>query len=137
MGQTVGTPPVLTDGSDDIFWVNQLHTALDERGFAPGDEEVENWFFGEQTLSALLTFQVGAFVYHLDVRLRRSCTGWPHYNSDLHWYGDVGEQASVGLPETGACDEATWNALLGANTVRMRLIEAAALVSNPRPSVTV
>lgn len=62
MGQTVGTPPVLTDGSDDIFWVNQLHTALDERGFAPGDEEVENWFFGEQTLSALLTFQVGAFL---------------------------------------------------------------------------
>lgn len=76
-------------------------------------------------------------MYHLDVRLRRSCTGWPHYNSDLHWYGDVGEQASVGLPETGACDEATWNALLGPNTVRMRLIEAAALVSNPRPSVTV
>ncbi|EIE27431.1 hypothetical protein COCSUDRAFT_45859 [Coccomyxa subellipsoidea C-169] len=50
------------------------------------------WFFGNQTLSALLTFQ-----------------------------------ASVGLPETGACDEATWNALLGPETIRMRLIEAAAL----------
>ena len=45
--------------------------------------------------------------------------------------GAVGQQASVGLPETGACDEATWNVLLGPDTVRMRVIEAAALVSNP------
>ncbi len=45
----------------------------------------------------------------------------------------MGEQASVGLPETGACDEATWNALLGPETIRMRLIEAAALVSNIFP----
>lgn len=39
-------------------------------------------------------------------------------------------QASVGLPETGVCDEHTWNQLLGAETVQMRVIEAAALVSS-------
>lgn len=53
-----GAPPVLTTGADDIFWVNQLHRALDSKGFSPSEEEAECWFFGEQTLSALLTFQV-------------------------------------------------------------------------------
>lgn len=27
----------------------------------PGEEDMENWLFGESTLSALLTFQVGTF----------------------------------------------------------------------------
>ncbi|BDA48780.1 probable protein disulfide isomerase pTAC5, chloroplastic at N-terminal half [Coccomyxa sp. Obi] len=92
VGKSAGSPPVLTTGADDIFWVNQLHRALDSKGFSPGEEEGDFWYFGEQTLSALLTFQ-----------------------------------ASVGLPETGVCDEDTWNLLLGAETVRMRLIEASAL----------
>ena len=61
----VGAPPTLTDGSDDIFWVSQLHSALNEKGFSPGDEEMEVWFFGEQTLSALLTFQVGSFLHRI------------------------------------------------------------------------
>ena len=50
-------PPTLSLGADDIFWVAKLHSALDEHGYYPGDEEVEAWVFGEQTLSALLTFQ--------------------------------------------------------------------------------
>ncbi len=50
--------PVLGPGSDDIYWVNQLHTALCDKGFFPGDEEMEAWLFGYQTASALLTFQV-------------------------------------------------------------------------------
>lgn len=55
MGQSA---PALAHGADDIFWVNQLHTALHSKGYHPGDEEMEVWLFGEQTLSALLTFQV-------------------------------------------------------------------------------
>lgn len=50
--------PVLVPGSDDIYWVNQLHSALSGKGFFPGDEEMEAWLFGDQTASALLTFQV-------------------------------------------------------------------------------
>lgn len=57
--KSVGSPPALTTGADDIFWVNQLHRALDSKGFSPSEEEAEIWYFGEQTLSALLTFQVG------------------------------------------------------------------------------
>lgn len=92
VGKSVGPPPALTTGADDIFWVNQLHRALDSKGFSPSEEEAECLYFGEQTLSALLTFQ-----------------------------------ASVGLPETAVCDAETWNQLLGAETVRVRLIEATAL----------
>lgn len=59
VGKSAGSPPALTTGADDIFWVNQLHRALDSKGFSPSEEDAESWYFGEQTLSALLTFQVG------------------------------------------------------------------------------
>lgn len=45
-------------GADDIFWVSQLHVALEGAGYCCGDEEIEAWLFGSQTESALLTFQV-------------------------------------------------------------------------------
>ena len=45
-------------GCDDIYWVNHLHSALSSKGYFPGDEEMESWLFGDQTQSALLTFQV-------------------------------------------------------------------------------
>ena len=57
-----GAPPTLSSGADDIFWVAHLHAALEEHGYHPGDEEVEAWVFGEQTLSALLTFQAGGMI---------------------------------------------------------------------------
>ena len=50
--------PVLVPGCDDIYWVNHLHSALTSKGYFPSDEEMESWFFGDQTQSALLTFQV-------------------------------------------------------------------------------
>jgi hypothetical protein len=52
-----GPPPDLAVGSDDIFWVNQLHTAMVDAGFYPGDDEIDAFFFGDSTLSALMTFQ--------------------------------------------------------------------------------
>lgn len=52
-----GPPPTLSLGDDDIFWVSQLHTALANKGFYAGDDDVENFFFTDGTLSALLTFQ--------------------------------------------------------------------------------
>jgi peptidoglycan hydrolase-like protein with peptidoglycan-binding domain len=52
-----GPPPNLAIGSDDIFWVNQLHTAMVDAGFYPGDDEIDAYFFGDSTLSALMTFQ--------------------------------------------------------------------------------
>ena len=55
-------PPMLSLGADDIFWVAHLHAALEEHGYYPGDEEIEAWIFGEQTLSALLTFQASGLI---------------------------------------------------------------------------
>jgi hypothetical protein len=53
-----GSPPALAHGADDIFWMNKMHSALEQKGYSAGEEEVEMWLFGNQTLSALLTFQV-------------------------------------------------------------------------------
>eukprot|EP01024_Parvocaulis_polyphysoides_P042079 TRINITY_DN3855_c0_g1_i1.p1 TRINITY_DN3855_c0_g1~~TRINITY_DN3855_c0_g1_i1.p1 ORF type:complete len:625 (-),score=149.81 TRINITY_DN3855_c0_g1_i1:540-2414(-) len=52
-----GPPPTLALDSDDIFWVNQLQAALLSKGYYCGEDEMEDWFFGEQTQTALLTFQ--------------------------------------------------------------------------------
>jgi len=52
-----GPPPSLTMGDDDIYWMNQLHVALVDEGYFPGDEDIDDFFFGSQTQSALLTFQ--------------------------------------------------------------------------------
>ena len=60
--------PVLVVGADDIFWVAQLHAALDQRGVYAGEEDVETWIFGNGTLIALMTFQVRDFVGRLDVK---------------------------------------------------------------------
>lgn len=40
-------------------------------------------------------------------------------------------QAVAGIPETGVCDSATWEALLGAEALQEALQEAAQLVSVP------
>ena len=45
-------------GVDDIFWVNQLHAGLVREGYYAGEEEMEEWIFGDGTQSALLTYQV-------------------------------------------------------------------------------
>ncbi|KAG2494501.1 hypothetical protein HYH03_007270 [Edaphochlamys debaryana] len=50
-------PPDLVLGDDDIYWVARLHAGLEDRGFFPGYEELENWFFGEGTHMAVLAFQ--------------------------------------------------------------------------------
>lgn len=52
-----GPPPPLVVGADDIFWVNQLHTALVDAGFYPGDDDVDDFYFGESTQSAVMTMQ--------------------------------------------------------------------------------
>lgn len=55
-----GPPPVLAVGADDIFWVSQLHAGLVKEGFCAGEDEMEEWIFGDGTQSALLTFQASA-----------------------------------------------------------------------------
>ena len=52
-----GPPPTLAVGDDDIYWVSQLQTALGKKGYYCGDDDVEDFYFGEGTVSALLTFQ--------------------------------------------------------------------------------
>ncbi|CAD7697774.1 unnamed protein product [Ostreobium quekettii] len=52
-----GPPPCLTIGDDDIFWVAQLQQGLARAGYFPGDDDMEDYVFGEGTLSALLTYQ--------------------------------------------------------------------------------
>lgn len=52
-----GPPPTMTIGDDDIYWMNQLHMALFDAGFYPGDEDIGDYIFGESTQSAVLTFQ--------------------------------------------------------------------------------
>lgn len=57
MAPPSGPPPELTIGADDIYWVNQLHNGLIDAGYYPGDEDIEDFYFGEATLSALQTMQ--------------------------------------------------------------------------------
>ena len=38
--------------------MSKLHSALASSGFHSGDEDIEDWYFGPSTQSALLTFQV-------------------------------------------------------------------------------
>ncbi|KAL4419502.1 hypothetical protein ABPG77_002288 [Micractinium sp. CCAP 211/92] len=52
-----GPPPPLTLGADDIFWVNQLHTGLVDLGYYPGDEDIDDFYFGDSTQGALMTMQ--------------------------------------------------------------------------------
>jgi len=52
-----GPPPPLSVGADDIFWVNQLHTALADEGYYPGDEDIDDFYFGDSTQGAVMTFQ--------------------------------------------------------------------------------
>ena len=44
-------------GQDDIFWVNQLQAALSLQGYHCGEEESEDFVYGPNTESALITFQ--------------------------------------------------------------------------------
>ena len=53
-----GPPPKLVKGSDDIFWISQLHSALTQQGFSIDEDELDCIFFGDATENALLTFQV-------------------------------------------------------------------------------
>ena len=53
-----GPPPCLCIGSDDIYWVNQLQTSLTNQGYYCGEEETEDFVFGQDTESAVMTFQV-------------------------------------------------------------------------------
>ena len=39
-------PPDLVIGDDDIFWMSKLHAGLEEKGFHPGDFDMENWVYG-------------------------------------------------------------------------------------------
>lgn len=52
-----GPPPELTIGADDIFWVNKLHNGLINAGYYPGEDDIEDFYFGDATLSALQTMQ--------------------------------------------------------------------------------
>ena len=38
-----GPPPVLSRGSDDIFWMHQLHQSLMHKGVYSGEDDVEMW----------------------------------------------------------------------------------------------
>lgn len=115
-------PFTLAHGSDDIFWVAHLHAALDEQGFSSGDEEMEAWVFEDQTMSALLTYQVWLALAGI--------TGSPR---QLRTYVlPAPGQASRGLEETGVCDPDTWTSLLGPEKVALRLAEAAKLVCDCR-----
>lgn len=37
----------------------QLHTALVDLGYYPGDEDIDDFYFGDSTQGALMTMQVG------------------------------------------------------------------------------
>ncbi|GIL66280.1 hypothetical protein Vafri_19872, partial [Volvox africanus] len=67
-------PPDLVQGDDDIFWLSRLHSALEERGFFPGDDDMENWFFGEGTLAAVLAFQASERIPEIGVVDRTTWT---------------------------------------------------------------
>ena len=136
-----GAPPTLALGADDIFWVVHLHAALDEQGYHPGDEEVEAWVFGEQTLSALLTFQASGLIHlqgplwcFLIARLQLRCPLMCSFQRCPVGAVWVGAQATRGLEETGVCDADAWRSLLRPEQIATHLAEAARLVGAARVS---
>ena len=56
-GASGTSAPLLAKGADDIYWVHQLHVALTAHGYYPDDDEAADWFFGDHTASAVISFQ--------------------------------------------------------------------------------
>lgn len=108
----------------------QLHTGLCDLGYYPGDEDIDDFYFGEGTQSALMTMQVGqggasrlaVHAFHALLLLwharaacsnrRRASQQQPHL---LHAVPATTPfpQCCEGLEETGIADAATWAKLLG------------------------
>lgn len=42
------------------MWVVDASLVTLQASLYPGEEDIENWLFGESTMSALLTYQVGS-----------------------------------------------------------------------------
>lgn len=63
--QRQGPPPPLSLGSDDIYWVHQLQSALMGEGYYCGEEEMEDFIFESGTQSAVLAFQVIDHLPHM------------------------------------------------------------------------
>eukprot|EP00198_Chlamydomonas_reinhardtii_P014294 XP_001703631.1 potential peptidoglycan binding protein [Chlamydomonas reinhardtii] len=103
-------PPDLVIGDDDIFWMSKLHAGLEEKGFHPGDFDMENWVYG-----------VGA-ASRDGGRGQVALTNCGFYTGedDMRWwqFGDTTltalkfYQSCNGLPESGVCDERSWRSLL-------------------------
>eukprot|EP01024_Parvocaulis_polyphysoides_P044370 TRINITY_DN4086_c0_g1_i7.p1 TRINITY_DN4086_c0_g1~~TRINITY_DN4086_c0_g1_i7.p1 ORF type:complete len:633 (+),score=134.51 TRINITY_DN4086_c0_g1_i7:104-1900(+) len=102
-----GPPPVLSLGSDDIFWVNQLQAGLLTAGFYCGEEEMEDWYFGEQTQSALLTFQ--------------ACSSIPETGTadEATWKTLLGDQLKPIVPSDNSSDSESEETNIGAKEVIM------------------
>lgn len=126
-------PHSLSAPASSLRHALQLHTALVDLGYFPGDDDIDVFFFGEGTMNALMTMQVGGGWPYTD--------GWEEEGSGLAGksVGKVGHvacsplcttdccgcaptaclrvalrrQCCEGLPETGITDEATWVKLLG------------------------
>ena len=45
---------------DDLYWMSRLHGALFSLGFNCGEDEMEDWVFGECTREAVFAFQASA-----------------------------------------------------------------------------
>ena len=74
---------MLTAGVDDIFWVNQLQAALLRAGYYPGEEDCEDYIFGDSTHSALVTFQASFVVAILDMYHRGSLASIPKMSPSI------------------------------------------------------
>lgn len=57
---TQGLPPVLLIDEDDLYWMSHLHNSLYALGFSCGDDEMEDWIFGEGTREAIFAYQASA-----------------------------------------------------------------------------
>ena len=54
---TVARMPAVTVGCDSIQIMELLHAKLEEKGFYCADDEREDWYFGESTQNAVMSFQ--------------------------------------------------------------------------------
>lgn len=86
--------PILREG-DGNRDVHVMQIMLQRKGFFCGEDDCTWWYFGDDTVGALKTFQ-----------------------------------ESLGMPESGVCDERTWKALLGPNATLATLQELARQVSD-------
>ena len=134
--QAIDKWPALHEGDGGRF-VHAMHVLLERAGCWPGEDDVQWWWFGDSTLAALKAYQVccwcvsvvcvSVICYHCCycqcfhrktfLSCLRAVACFPLLVCRMQQTAAVSTphppQSGERLPESGVCDAATWQRLLG------------------------